>query len=644
MDNPARRGGNHERATLEIGLAGRMQLTTMTALALAKTCLALLNPPPALKIWEWAEKNRRMGLDISAKTGAYSVDFAPYQKEPQESFVSPEVERTVLVMAIRMGKTEMVNNLYGATIEQSPRRILHMTSTEVKGKQYSKEGFMPMVRSTECLKNLIRDSRAQYGGNTILSKEFPGGSITIIGSNSENAPRQVVAPVVFCDEVDSYEPSKHGDPVTRAFGRSRNYRNSIRIMASTPKWLETSQIWKAYLNSDQRKWFCKCPDCSAFHVLAFGNVKMPKKDAFKEAFYECPECTSKWDDSKRLKAIRAGEWRPTAPFNGIRGYWLNGLNTVFEANGGFVSNLHQFAKEAHDAEAEGEMTKQVWTNEFLCEPTTIKAEEIDQKPLIERKEAYTGRTLPNRVLFIVCAVDVQKHRLEYEIIGQGESEETWGIEYGKIMGDTDGDEVWKDLANKLSQRFTRKDGVELGIACTAIDHGYRGEYVMKFIRRGGIPRVFAVRGVNRSRQESLIMTNEKRRLTSVNSDAAKDLIFSRLQLIEEGPRFMHFPVSYDNEYFTQLTSEKKETRYKNGFAIYEYHKKQSVRNEALDIRVYSLGAVKKLNPNIEKIKESIEAQKTEHAPRPYHLKGPNEKAIEKEVSKRRRMQFAVPQF
>jgi hypothetical protein len=42
---------------------------------------ASLNPPLSLKVWEWGELRRRMGKNVTAKPGRYSVATAPYQRE-----------------------------------------------------------------------------------------------------------------------------------------------------------------------------------------------------------------------------------------------------------------------------------------------------------------------------------------------------------------------------------------------------------------------------------------------------------------------------------------------------------------------------------------------------------------------------------
>ena len=125
----------------------------------------------------------------------------------------------MLYMAKRLGKTEVAMNLIGATIEQNPRNILVTYPTLDSAKKWSKQFFEPMRKSTPAIRSRIRE-RSRESSNTILAKEFPGGTISAIGANSPSGFRQVQAPVVFCDEVDeeSYN-TVEGDGVMLAFGR-----------------------------------------------------------------------------------------------------------------------------------------------------------------------------------------------------------------------------------------------------------------------------------------------------------------------------------------------------------------------------------------------------------------------------------------
>ena len=608
-------------------MTSRLQANSLKAIL--KKCLALLDPPPAFKVWEWGESRRRMGKNVTAKPGRYSVANTPYMKEPQESFNDPAVQTTVLYMGKRLGKTEGAMNLIGATIEQNPRNILVVYPTLDSAKKWSKQFFSPMVKSTPALRRLIRDGRTKDANNTILAKEFPGGTISAIGSNSPSGFRQVQAPVIFCDEVDAMVDTPEGDPVTLAFGRAENFPDSVQVVSSTATKLfrkpedtgegqtTGSRIHDWYLKSDQRKWFVPCP-CGQWHVLAWANVKWDKNEdgthKLETAYYETPCCGQKWDDEARERAILAGEWRPTAPFNGVRGYHLNGLNSTFSAKKGYKSKLHQMAGEFYDAYRSGEAARIAWKNTFLCEPHIEDSEKVDPNPLYERQEDYTPQALPEGILVIGLVMDVQGDRLEYEFVGMGEGEETWGIEYGKLMGDPEKEAVWEQAKQLTARTFNRVDGVQLKVACVACDHRHKGSRVRKFIQTCGHPRAYAVYG-SASKQGLLVVPHRNKHyrmnLYSVNTDSAKDTIFARLRLKEMGARYMHFPKGhgYDkqsNGYFDQLTAEESRITYKRGYPERHYEKIRD-RNEALDLRVYFLAAMDILRPALSVVAKNIKA-------------------------------------
>ncbi len=562
-----------------------------------------------------------MGKNVTAKPGKYRVETAPYQKEPQEEFTDPAVQTTVLYWGKRLGKTELLNNLHGSVIEQNPRNILHVMPTLDSAKKWSKQFFMPMVRSTTVLKSLIRDSRSWNSGNTILAKEYPGGVISAIGSNSPSGFRQVQAPVVTCDEVDAMENGPEGDPITLAFGRAENYADSIQVVSSTATRVNGkvgagdghtggtgSRIHDWWLKSDQRKWFVPCA-CGEWHVLAWSNVKWPAGHIHEEAFYQTPCCGAVWDDQLRVRAILAGQWRPTADFRGIRGYWLNGLNSTFSPKKGYKSKLHQFAAEFYDAYASGEAARISWKNTFLCEPHEEVAERIDHNPLLERREDYTADTLPNDVALVAVQVDVQGDRLELEAIGVGESEETWGVEFVKLFGDPEKDALWTDLRNYLGKKFKRADGIELPITCTVIDLAHKPQRVRRFIKTCGLPRVWGVYGTP-GKQVALVTPKQNKHYRmfsySVNTALAKDTLFARLKLKDAGARYMHWHTGYDKDYFEGLTAEEARVRYTHGFPE-RYYEKIRTRNEPLDLRVYHLAAMDILKPNIAAIRKNLQA-------------------------------------
>jgi phage terminase large subunit GpA-like protein len=88
----------------------------------------------------------------------------------------------------------------------------------------------------------------------------------------------------------------------------------------------------------------------------------------------------------------------------------------------------------------------------------------------------------------------------------------------------------------------------------------------------------------------------------VGTDTAKDLIHSRLKVLDVGPGYCHFPAERDEEYFAGLTAEKMITVVIHGRRVRKWVKKSaSARNEPLDCRQYGLAALEILNANLDKV-------------------------------------------
>lgn len=588
-------------------------------------CFALLDPPPDLKVWEWAEKYRRLGKGVTAIPGKYRTDATPYQKEPQESFTAPDVQTTVLLWASRLGKTEMMNNLEGFTIDVNPRGILVVYPTLDSAMKWSKEFFVPMIQATPRLQGKIKDSRAKDANNTILSKQFPGGKISAIGANSPSGFRQIQAPVVVCDEIDAMDNGAEGDPIALAFKRADNYRDSVQVLSSTPTVKGASRIEQWLEKSDKRHWFCPCPACGEFQVIMWEQVEWPDNRP-ELARIKCIKCGVLLDDEERKAMVHRGEWRATAPFNGVRGYWLNGLNSLFPAKKGFASRLHQMASEAQEAKAAGEAAMQVWTNTFKAESYEPPAEKVEPNALVERCEIYGGDDtsspiLPRYVLAVVASVDVQGDRLEVYVEGYGLKDECWAIEHKRLIGDPTREEVWQQLDAVIETTYAHECGGVLKIARVCVDAGFKTDRVFEFVKRRQ-PRVIAIKGASQHGalpfQVNPKPNKQGVRLYILGTDTLKDIVFSRLRLAEPGPRYLHWPrgFGFDEKYFEQLTSEQRRAVMKNGFPRHEWFLPAGKRNEALDLKVYSVAAweVHKYHtrPNLEKLAAQMDALAKEH--------------------------------
>lgn len=558
---------------------------------------------------------------------------------------NPEVSSVVLIWPSQVaGKTETVNNIVGHKIDIDPCPILVIQPTLEMAETWSKDRLTPMLRDTPRLRNRVKDARSRDADNKILHKRFPGGHITMAGANSPASLASRPIRILLFDEVDRFPASAgtEGDPVSLAEKRTESFPDAVSIKVSTPTVKGASRIEEEFEKSDKRYWFVKHkkgPDGKAcgheFH-FKWSQVEW-NKDDITDAWINCPCCKGRIYDRERQEMVRAGKWKATAPFKGVRGYHLNAIYTLFRPQRGYKNRLHQLVAKFLEAKRGGPEKLKVFVNTVLAESW---AEDFEDKPtweaLYKRVEVYGGEDdknpiVPAGALVLIGSVDVQKDRLELEVQGLGMDEETWGIERRQIWGDPHKPATWKPLDDYLDKTYQHELGSQMRIAIMVIDSGdgKTSVPVYSFVKPRQARRVFAVKGSS-TPNAPLIATAKLQKksrvqVITVGTDTAKATLYARLNMQDPGPRYLHFPkgFGYDAEFFEQLTAESVRTEYKKGVPVRVWRKDRD-RNEALDMRVYALAAVPILNPNMPKIKKQVEAsaqkKAEEQKPKDYYLK------------------------
>ncbi len=567
-------------------------------------------PPLKLTISQWADEYRRLPQGVTSEPGRYSSDRLPWCRFIMDTIGARTYRDNVLVGASQvMAKTEMMNNIVGYYIHADPSPILVKYPTKDSGEAWSKFKFTPMAEATPVLRAIIGDAKSRDSGNTILDKKFAGGGLTVIGANSPSGLRQRSKRVIIQDEIDSDEGSAgdEGDPTFLADKRAESYRNAVKVKASTPTVKGASRCWKILENSTFHEWHAKCPHCEGFHVLSMANLHWPKtKDEngkevhdLRETYYQCPDCTEKWDDIDRQRAIMAGKPIARHPKATTFGFHIGGLYKLIGGKEQFSSMLEEFAYNFIEAKRGGRETFKVWTNTFAAECFDEEFEKLDEKAVLARAEDYDpSAMLPAGVLRVEGAADVQLDRIECEMVGMGDGEESWGLGYAVFHGDTSRDEVWGELDKFIAKLFKHPSGKTLDCTSFFIDSGNQQDRVFKFTAPRKSRGVFASKGYNSPGKQIPILPrkpslNNKRKTPQwvVGVTAAKTVLYSRIMLPVPGAGSMHFPKGhgYDARYFRQLTSEKRMLRYAHGKPYYIYEAGDR-RNEPLDIRVYALAA------------------------------------------------------
>jgi phage terminase large subunit GpA-like protein len=588
----------------------------------------IFTPPPRMTVSEWANEYRYLSPESCANPGKYSTDLTPYAAEWMDSVNDPTATGTVLMVASQLSKTEAINNIVGYFIHIEPAPILMVQPTIDLAESWSKERLAPMIRDTPVLQGLVADVRSRDSGNTLLHKTYPGGNIAMAGANAPSGLAGRPRRVVLLDEEDRFPPSagNEGDPASLAIRRTETFWNPVVVEAATPTVKGVSRIEARFEESDQRRWHCPCPECGKLQILKWAQVRHEQEDG-QDAWYECEGCNEKLTDEQRRVMVRSGQWIAAFPERTLRGYHLNGIASMFRHKRGFASRLHQMVADHLSAKRKGKEVLRTWVNTFLAETWEEDGESLAWEPLLQRRENWGD--CPAGGFVVTVGADIQGDRIEMEFVAWGADEESWSLDYVVIMGDFNRPEVQAAVDEQLQRKWTHPCGNVLPVMCAFMDSGHKAKAVYQFTKKRERRKIYACKGrggpavplISRPTRQGVV----RAALFSVGTDTAKDTIYSRLQTADLGPGYMHFPSDRDETWFRQLTAETKVTRYKDGVPFSKFENASKARNEALDCRVYALGALQLLNINWKKLAASfvsIDAAPAEAAPKDKAKKPP----------------------
>jgi len=483
-----------------------------------------------------------------------------------------------------------------------------------------------MLSDTPILREICGDQKSRASGNTLRSKDFPGGNIFLGSANVASDLASDPMRDVLIDELDRCDKAcgTEGDIVTLAEARQESFgEDAFSLFTSTPSGkkprpmgdqpLGVSKILMLFNESDQRHWFCPCQKCGTMQTLKWAQVVW-EKDRPETARYICESeaCKHPHNDAERIAMIEAGEWRATAPFAGRRGYFLNGIASLSKPQRGCQGKLHQMARDFLRAKRRGVEALRAWVNTFLCECFDDEsAESIDPGPLFKRRVSF-GKMLPQKVCYITAGVDIHPDRIEAQVIGWGDGEESWPINYHILLGDVKKPEVWKELDTVLLQRYDHPLGVTLGIERACVDTGNSTDETYEFCRPRQMRGVHAVKGIKGFGLPVMNLPKKsgvKRvRLWMVAKNTALRTIAARLKMEVEGPGYVHFrndaePL-FGEDYFAQLAANSVTTIKRAGIEWQDFDP-GGRRDEAMDTFVYALAAVRRSEVNFQKIMERL---------------------------------------
>ncbi len=559
-----------------------------------------LKPDPLMNISEWADKYRILSQKASAEPGKWRTSRTPYLKEIMDC-LSPYsgIEKVVFMKGAQIGGTEVGNNFLGYIVHLSPGPVMLVMPTVDGAKRTSKTRIDPMFEAIPELKGVISDRRSKDASNTTLMKEFQGGVLVLTGANSAIGLRSMPVRYIFLDEIDAYkgDVEGEGDPVNLAIKRTSTFNRRKIFMVSTPTIQGVSRIEYEYEQSDQRHYMVPCPYCNKRQSLKWKQIHFENDDP-ATATYVCEHCGAIIEEHLKTWMLENGIWEKSNPKSNVAGFHLSSL---YSPVGWF--SWADAVKQFLDAKNKDNLLK-VWVNTVLGETWLEKGEAPEWQILFDKREDYQQEIVPSGGLFLTAGADVQKDRIECEVVAWGRNKESWSVGYFIINGDTAREEVWNELSEFSKRYFEHSSGVMLPISRFAIDSGFATQQVYNWVRKQPINFAMAIKGTDSGVTPLGLPTrvdlniNGKRlrrgaKVWSVGTSILKSELYQFLRLTQNEDEsypagYCHFP-KYDSEYFKQLTAEQLVTKMVRGYQKREWQKTRE-RNEALDCRVYARAA------------------------------------------------------
>lgn len=553
---------------------------------------------------EWADSYAYLSAESSAEGGRWHT--LPYQKGIMDAITDPKIEQITVMKSARVGYSKILNHVAAFHIHQDPCPIMIVQPTIEDAQGYSKEEIAPMLRDTPCLRGVVSEAKAKDGANTILQKQFPGGSLSLVGANSPRGFRRVSRRVVLFDEIDGYPASAgtEGDQIKLGIRRTEYYWNRKIVSGSTPTVKDFSRVERMFLQGDQRRYFVPCPDCGHMQYLKWANIKWRDDDP-DTASYACEGCGVWIPASKKRWMVERGEWRPTAPGNGKHLSFHIWAAYSYSPNATWQNLVEEFLDAKNDAEQLKTFVNTVlgetWEDEYASK---VGADALSERAAIEE---YQQGNVPSEALLLTIGCDVQDDRLSLSVWGWGREEQGWLIDRVKIYGDPSRGEVWKQLDEILQAPYPGDGDRKLKPMVVAIDSGgHHTAEVYQYARERQSLGVVAIKGMSTKNKPPIgkaskvdLNANGKTlkkgaQVFPVGSDTIKSLLFGRLKHNDPGPGYLHFYPTVENDYFEELTAEKQIMRFRNGFPERIWVKKSSARNEALDELVYAYAALNRV--------------------------------------------------
>ncbi len=573
----------------------------------------------------WAEKYRVVVK--SSRPGPWRNTNAPYAAFIMDMHAKPYVRETVLQAAPQTSKTEIMLNLLCWQSERTTADALVVMSGEKTVKRLGQDRLVITWEQSPHLAAQLSNNPDDISVYRIKLKS--GRVIYLSWASSPQMLASVPCLDVYFDECNKYPPfaGKEASPIKLGEVRQRTYprtRKTLKISSPTTMEGEITQALDDCIERYDLE--VACPFCGEYQQMVWENFHWPEEVDYKTIAQEklgryiCQSCGTAWKDSDRDRAVRNFRM---VPRHGIK----NPTSVGFQVSSWYsqMVSLSEVVADRLEFEAENDHAKEMaWYNNHAALPwEPSEGEKLEVDDLIQRVRAVAWAgprymeaeeermVIPAAAGVLTAGVDVQKDRLELEMVAWGLERQSWSMDYRVLYGDPTVGDVWRELDDYLLIPWRHDLGIRLSIACCCVDSGYLNNEVLTFVKPRWHRRVYGTKGMSQPGKplvgKPTIQGKLKVKVFPIGVDTAKDTMFGHLAVPQPGPGFCQFPADRPADYFRQFETEKQITRWVRGQPYRRWEKtKSDARNEAIDLRVLNMVALSILNPHMVKILQRLQ--------------------------------------
>ncbi|KIQ70554.1 Bacteriophage tail assembly protein [Wenxinia marina DSM 24838] len=433
---------------------------------LRRDAFAAFRPPAKLALSDWIEGHVYLPSAIAAQPGR--MRLWPPQREIADAIGEESVERVSILKSARVGATQLMVGALGHFVQNDPAPVLAVVPAEADARHLIVSVVEPTFAESPALRAALAADTA--GRDTMLHRQFAGGSLTVVSAHAPRNLRARTARVLFADEIDAYELSAgtEGDPVELAMRRTMTFGNRKIVLASTPVDAETSRIVRAYEQSDMRVFEVPCPSCGTFGEILWKDIRWAA-DKPETAHWRCPACEAEVADRQKPQMVEQGRWRATRPeVEGHRGYKLTSLTSTLP-NATWPRLAAEFLQAKRSP-----TTLKPWLNTVLGEPWRGEGDDLDGTDFAALQRPFGLDRIPAEALVLTVGADVQADRIEATFAGWTKDGDVRVLGHETVWGAPTENETWAELDDLSRRQFRHPAGGVLTVDAAVIDSGQLG--------------------------------------------------------------------------------------------------------------------------------------------------------------------------